>query len=288
MPAKTFRPSASGAVLRRQRVVALAAVGVCLVGDLSLVAWSAAAREPTETATAPAPGLPPGAGASPRAPGATSATAPGTRSEDPVEQVPESPPPATADARVVQRGTGQFTPVAAPVPAGAVAAPPGARVVRYTVEVEGGVVIDRAAFGQTVGAVLGDGRGWQAVDRVRFVNVSVTEATAKVPASPADLRIMLASPDTTDRLCAPLRTLGQVSCHAGGGKVVLNLRRWVLGAPAYGTDLAAYRTYLVNHEVGHGLGHGHVSCAGQGKPAPVMHQQTYGLGGCTAWPWPSA
>jgi hypothetical protein len=69
--------------------------------------------------------------------------------------------------------------------------------------------------------------------------------------------------------------------------VVLNLRRWVLGAEAYGTDLAAYRTYLVNHEVGHGIGHAHEYCGGAGQPAPVMMQQTYGLKGCTPWPWPT-
>ena len=68
---------------------------------------------------------------------------------------------------------------------------------------------------------------------------------------------------------------------------MLNLRRWVLGAAAYGSDVAGYRTYLVNHEVGHGIGHAHAYCGGKGKAAPVMMQQTYGLKGCTAWPWPT-
>ena len=68
---------------------------------------------------------------------------------------------------------------------------------------------------------------------------------------------------------------------------MLNLRRWVLGAAAYGKDVAAYRVYLVNHEVGHGIGHPHEYCGGTGQVAPVMMQQTYGLQGCTAWPWPT-
>jgi hypothetical protein len=48
-----------------------------------------------------------------------------------------------------------------------------------------------------------------------------------------------------------------------------------------------YRAYLVNHEVGHRLGHGHSHCHGAGRPAPVMMQQSKGIGACTANPWPS-
>jgi hypothetical protein len=77
-----------------------------------------------------------------------------------------------------------------------------------------------------------------------------------------------------------------VSCW-NGGRSVLNLRRWLLGDDSYGEDVARYRVYQVNHEVGHGLGHTHVTCPGAGKRAPVMLQQTYGLQGCTAWPYPS-
>ncbi|XGX78096.1 hypothetical protein LQK93_00876 [Terrabacter sp. BE26] len=183
---------------------------------------------------------------------------------------------------VIESGSGRFTVVA--MPASALRPEPSSgRTVRYTVEVEGGTDVSGQEFAATVGAVLTDPRGWQTKDGVRFVDVSPAEAAK---GAPVDLHITLASPDTTDRLCAPLETRGQVSCH-NGGRVVLNLRRWVLGAEAYGSDVAAYRTYLVNHEVGHGIGHPHEYCGGKGRVAPVMMQQTYGLNGCTAWPWPT-
>jgi hypothetical protein len=189
----------------------------------------------------------------------------------------------TAAPKVVQRGSGTMTVVA--VPAAALGTPPtSGRTVRWTLETEGGLGVDTTALATTVATVLADPRGWQPKDGVRFVNVAPADAAK---GADVDLRITLASPDTTDRLCAPLKTRGQVSCH-NGGRVVLNARRWLLGAEAYGTDVAAYRTYLVNHEVGHGLGHGHAYCGGTGKVAPVMMQQTYGLKGCTAWPWPTA
>ena len=75
-----------------------------------------------------------------------------------------------------------------------------------------------------------------------------------------------------------------MSCQ-NGDRVVLNAKRWQLGAEAYGRDLVNYRRYLVNHEFGHYIGYGHVDCPGRGRPAPVMMQQTKGLDGCRKNPW---
>ena len=148
----------------------------------------------------------------------------------------------------------------------------------YVVEVEGGLGVDPAAFAREVEQVLGDPRSWGAGGR---------RALQRVDGGDVAFRVALASPATTDRLCAPLRTNGYFSCGTGG-RAVLNSARWLTGADAYPASLAAYRQYLVNHEVGHLFGRGHEPCPGPGQPAPVMMQQTKGLDGCTpvSWPYP--
>jgi hypothetical protein len=72
------------------------------------------------------------------------------------------------------------------------------------------------------------------------------------------------------------------------GRAVLNLMRWRHGAPAFRGNMTMYRRYLVNHEVGHVLGHSHRSCHASGARAPVMMQQTKGVGSCRANGWPLA
>jgi Protein of unknown function (DUF3152) len=149
---------------------------------------------------------------------------------------------------------------------------------RFTVDVEDGLAVDRHAFAAFVKATLAEERGWAARDDVAFQRVSQ---------EPVSFRVILASPATTDRLCAPLRTNSLFSCFMRG-RAVLNVRRWRTGASSYGHALAAYRRYLVNHEVGHALGYEHAACPGTGHRAPVMMQQTKGVAPCrpNAWPLP--
>ncbi len=154
--------------------------------------------------------------------------------------------------------------------------PPGERPVRVAVAVEGGVPVDAAAFAAFVMTTLNDPRGWV---QEGYVFSRTGDAAA------ADVTVVLASPALTDRLCRPLVTYGRVSCR-NGGVVALTHHRWVHGSTDYADDLTAYRTYLVNHEVGHYLGKNHVGCPGSGAVAPVMLQQTLGLQGCVRNPWP--
>lgn len=151
-------------------------------------------------------------------------------------------------------------------------------LLRYAVKVEKTLPYDAEETARQIQASLSDPRSWAGGGDWRLELVS--------NAHQADFTIFLATPGTVDRYCWPLRTYGRVSCRAGD-KVVLNAWRWAHGAAAYGKDVATYRQYLVNHEVGHRLGHGHVGCPGKGKRAPVMMQQTKGVGSCKANPWPA-
>ncbi len=150
---------------------------------------------------------------------------------------------------------------------------------RFDVQVELGLDIDADQAARLISEVLNDQRSWGGTGRWRF---------ALAPAGQqADLHAYVVTPGTTDRLCAPLLTRGEVSCQ-NGNRVVLNAERWVFGVPDYDGDLANYRRYLVNHEFGHSIGHRHVPCPESGRAAPVMMQQTKGLDGCRKNPWPRA
>ncbi|HTJ37475.1 MAG TPA: DUF3152 domain-containing protein [Dactylosporangium sp.] len=153
-------------------------------------------------------------------------------------------------------------------------------LVHYVVATEQGSGIDPEVFAAAVQQTLADPRSWIAGGRFSF---------QRVPAgSPSELTVHLATPSTTDSMCAKrgVRTRGEVSCR-GGRDVIINLKRWLLGVAWY-PSLADYRNMVVNHEVGHFLGNGHSICPRKGALAPVMSRQSLGLDGCVAnaWPYP--
>lgn len=191
--------------------------------------------------------------------------------------------PTVPDADAVAGVTGSVVPpelsgelVVAP---GSEPAPGSGRVMRVRVEVEQGLPVEGGAFAAFVMATLNDARSWGADGSVTFARTD----------GDADIRVLVASPATVDRLCAPLRTNSRWSCGRYG-HAALNAERWVHGSDAFnaasGGDLLAYRQYLVNHEVGHLLGHQHVGCPGSGQVAPVMLQQSITLDGCLPNGWP--
>ncbi len=145
---------------------------------------------------------------------------------------------------------------------------------RYAIAIEDGVKPadygnDDAAFGRTVEGILSDPRSWIGTKQVALQRVE--------PNQNPDFIVSLTSTKTTHTLCGkeiPFET----SCwNPASKRVIINVARWVRGAMVYGPDLSGYRTYVINHEVGHALGSGHAACPENGAPAPVMMQQTFGV-----------
>jgi hypothetical protein len=90
--------------------------------------------------------------------------------------------------------------------------------------------------------------------------------------------IRLSTPKTIFEKCG---LSGNLSCAELGGKYVyLNSDRWFYGAPKSKLALDDYRQYMVLHEIGHILGHDHKKCPCKNCPAPIMMQQTKGIGEC--------
>ncbi len=93
-----------------------------------------------------------------------------------------------------------------------------------------------------------------------------------------DVHIRLSSPETIKSICG---LPGNLSCaELGGKKMYLNADRWFHGASASKLPLDQYRQYMISHEIGHILGHDHKKCPCKGCPAPIMMQQTKGIGEC--------
>ena len=77
-------------------------------------------------------------------------------------------------------------------------------------------------------------------------------------------------------------TKSKLSCAEMFGKTMwINADRWFHGSPKSKLSLDDYRQYLVSHEMGHILGHEHEKCPCPGCRAPIMMQQTLGIGECT-------
>ncbi|MQS35566.1 DUF3152 domain-containing protein [Streptomyces katsurahamanus] len=167
-------------------------------------------------------------------------------------------------------------------------APGTGEMIRYRVDVEKGLGLDGVLFAQAVQRTLNDDRSWAHGGAMTFERIS---------SGKPKFVVTLASPETTHEWCdrSTLDTsVENVSCDAAlSERVMINGFRWAQGSETYGPEkMHAYRQMLINHEVGHRLGHTHVKCAKEGALAPVMQQQTKSLniGGIecrpNSWPYP--
>ncbi|MFR9798454.1 DUF3152 domain-containing protein [Streptomyces sp. MS06] len=206
----------------------------------------------------------------------------------PGASAPPSPAPLTYEQKMDRKfpldpklkGPGTFDAVP-----GVDRAPGSGRKYTYRVDVERDVGLDGELFAQAVQKTLNDPRSWSHGGARTFERVSSGDP---------DFVITLASPGTTHVWCAKsgLDTSEEnVSCDsAATPRVMINAYRWAQGSKTYGDRIRAYRQMLINHEIGHRLGHNHALCDKNGELAPVMQQQTKFLDHdgihCLANPWP--
>ncbi len=148
--------------------------------------------------------------------------------------------------------------------------------INFSLSVESNLPIDINCLSNFIISILNDKRGWKTVVGKEFQIVNYYDA---------DFHIFLANPNTVDEMCFPLQTNGIYSCR-NGNQVIYNYFRWLSGAKDFGIDIATYRLYLINHEVGHMLGWGHTNCPSQNALAPLMMQQSKSTDGCIPNGWP--
>ena len=148
--------------------------------------------------------------------------------------------------------------------------------INFSLKIDSTLGLKVDCIGNLITSILNDTRGWVKVTEKEFQLVEDTEK---------EFEFIFASPEKTDELCYPLETNGIYSCR-NEDQIIINFFRWVNGAIDFGSDLETYRLYLINHEVGHILGWGHVGCPKEGALAPVMMQQSKSTMGCRPYGWP--
>lgn len=146
--------------------------------------------------------------------------------------------------------------------------------ITFDVATRGAIKADASEFASVVENTLTDSRGWIRAG-VKFKKV----------ASGGKLHVILASGAEIDKYngCS-----AELSCTVFP-LVLINDTRWLKATDSYdnaGLSLSSYRQMVINHEVGHYLGHDHVTACGAGGLAPVMLQQSTGLRGCKGNSWP--
>lgn len=157
------------------------------------------------------------------------------------------------------------------------AAKPITKTVTYDVTTKGVITASLAEFKAQANATLNDARGWSRLG-VAFKEVPSGGTLTLVLSEASQL-------PTFSSGCS-----SEYSCRAGR-YVIINQDRWIGATSPWneaGGSLRDYRHMVINHEMGHWLGHNHEACGGAGQPAPVMQQQSINLNGCHFNPWPLA
>lgn len=158
----------------------------------------------------------------------------------------------------------------------------GNELITYTYCVASkGEVGDLTEFSDTVFSTLNDPRGWPRAGAV-FQEADGTDPNA------CSMTLTLAAADQMTSFSTECSD--EYSCRVGND-VVINVDRWNNATEGWlnaGGTVSRYRTMVINHEVGHRLGHldNELTCPAVNQPAPLMQQQSMDLLGCVPNEWP--
>ncbi|MCL2451652.1 DUF3152 domain-containing protein [Candidatus Saccharibacteria bacterium] len=152
------------------------------------------------------------------------------------------------------------------------------KLVTYSIATKGNPAADLSEFRALAAMTLNDTRGW----------VRAGVYFQEVP-SGGNFTLWLSEASQVPSF-APSICSTTYSCSIGRN-VIINDVRWRGASDSWnaaGGSLRDYRHMVINHEVGHFLGHrdNQPVCGGAGQLAPLMQQQSISLRGCNFNPWP--
>lgn len=137
-------------------------------------------------------------------------------------------------------------------------------------------------FRQTVDNTLNDPRSWG----IPFHDVTL-EIVLQKPKKTAFL-IRLTPTEVMNQKFQRFRDDQLSVANMTDRTIDINYCRWTEQCPNRSAlPLEQYRQYVIQHEVGHILGKLHPTETSGQLEAPVMMQQTLGIGGHTPNPWPT-
>ena len=148
-----------------------------------------------------------------------------------------------------------------------------------------GEVGDLTEFANTVFSTLNDPRGWPRAGAVFQENEG---ADPNTDPNACSMTLTLAAADQMTSFSTECSD--EYSCRVGND-VIINIDRWNNATEGWlnaGGTVERYRTMVINHEVGHRLGHldNELTCPAVNQPAPLMQQQSMDLLGCVPNEWP--
>jgi len=130
----------------------------------------------------------------------------------------------------------------------------------YKTRVESTLNYDKDKFNQEVKAILDDPKGW--------IKLGYTFEESEKDGA---LLIQLTSKETISKTFDDTLSYYDVRNHL----ICINYNNW-MGNSKSSLSLNDYKTYVINHEVGHALGYNHPKCHCEGEKGSVMMQMSKG------------